>query len=261
MNPTVSLLVATYNWKEALRCTLRSAFAQKVLPKEIIVADDGSREDTRQMIEELRKESPVPIVHVWHEDDGFRLSAIRNKGIARATGDYIIQTDGDIVMNPYFISDHLDLAKEGCFVCGSRVWLSPEQSAKIFEGKVSLQHCHKLEANSMRSHILRSYLADRFAKDNIMRLRGCNMAFWRKDLILVNGYNEDLVSWGHEDSELAYRLIFAGVKKRFLKMGGVCYHLYHKMAARDGEAEHYAVLNQLIERKENWTTNGLNKYL
>lgn len=261
MLPTVSLLITTYNWKEALRCSLLSAFAQKVLPKEILIADDGSRDDTRQMIDELREQSPVPLVHIWHDDDGFRLSAIRNKAIAAASGDYIIQIDGDIILNRNFISDHLEIAKEGCFVCGSRVKIDAKQSDKILKGEADFLRLCKPTPNSMRSHILRLYLADRFAKGDVMRLRGCNMAFWRKDLIRVNGYNEDLVSWGHEDSELAYRLVFAGVHKRFLKMGGVCFHIHHKMASRDGEAKQLTVLQQLIERKDNWTGNGLDKHL
>ena len=43
----VSLLISTYNWKEALSLCLYSVFAQTVKPAEILIADDGSREDTR----------------------------------------------------------------------------------------------------------------------------------------------------------------------------------------------------------------------
>lgn len=257
----VSLLIATYNWKEALRLSLLSAFAQTVLPKEILVADDGSADDTQLLIEEMQKISPVPIVHIWHEDRGFRLSEIRNKAIARATGNYIIQIDGDIIMNRHFIQDHLDLACEGYFVCGSRILLSSEYSTQLLEGKKDYHSISRRVLNGMRCHFLRHYLSDRYKKNNIMRLRGCNMAFWRKDLIAVNGYNESFASWGHEDSELAYRLIFLGIKKRFLKMGGVAFHLYHPMASRSGEPEQMTALRQNILDKKKWTTNGLDKHL
>ena len=90
MTTKVSLLIATYNWKEAGNLSLLSVFDQTTLPQEILIADDGSKDDTRQMIEEMRKISPIPIIHVWQEDKGFRVGAIRNKAIARASGDYII---------------------------------------------------------------------------------------------------------------------------------------------------------------------------
>lgn len=93
----VSLMISTYNWKEALSLCLYSAFAQTVKPCEILIADDGSRDDTKQLIEKMRTKTDIPIVHVWHEDKGFRLSAIRNRSIERAKGDYIIQIDGDIL--------------------------------------------------------------------------------------------------------------------------------------------------------------------
>lgn len=261
MIPSVSLLIATYNWKEALRLSLLSAFNQVVLPKEILIADDGSREDTRLLIDELRKISPIPLVHIWHEDKGFRLSEIRNKAIALASGNYIIQVDGDIIMNRFFISDHLELAEKGCFVCGSRILLPSEESQLLIEGKQDYRKISKWVPNGMRCHFLRHYLANRYARNNIMRLRGCNMAFWRKDLITVNGYNEAFASWGHEDSELAYRLIFSGLHKKFLKMGGVCFHLYHKMASRSGEPEQMALLKENITKREPWTADGLDKHL
>ena len=95
----VSLMISTYNWKEALSLCLYSAFAQTVKPCEILIADDGSRDDTKQLIDKMRAKTDIPIVHVWHEDKGFRLSAIRNRSIERAKGDYIIQIDGDILLD------------------------------------------------------------------------------------------------------------------------------------------------------------------
>ena len=119
----VSLMISTYNWKEALSLCLYSVFAQTVKPCEILIADDGSRDDTKQLIDKMRTKTDIPIVHVWHEDKGFRLSAIRNRSIERAKGDYIIQIDGDILLDKHFIADHLELAEKGYFVCGSRVHL------------------------------------------------------------------------------------------------------------------------------------------
>ena len=49
----VSLIITTYNWPEALRLSLMSAARQTQLPDEVIVADDGSGEETRQLIADM----------------------------------------------------------------------------------------------------------------------------------------------------------------------------------------------------------------
>jgi len=259
----VSLLISTYNWKEALSLCLYSAFAQTVKPYEILVADDGSRDDTRQLIEKMRKKTDIPIVHIWHEDKGFRLSAIRNRSIEKAKGDYIIQIDGDIILDRNFISDHLELAEKGYFVCGSRVLLGKMYTTRLLRGveryPATFKQDLRFMLNGFRSRILRHYLAERYARHSMLSIRGCNMAFWKGDLLRVNGYNEALEMWGQEDVEISYRLIHAGVQKRQLKMGGVQFHLYHKFASRENLEYHEKVLNKVIENKTIWCENGILK--
>lgn len=261
---STSLIVTTYNWPQALALSLRSAFAQSLPPGEIIVADDGSAGDTRQLVDSLRPLCPVPLVHVWHEDRGFRLSAIRNKAIARAAGDYIIQTDGDIILSPRFVSDHVELAEPGFFVCGSRVKLPREATERLMgRGEARLRLWQLPPAympNALRSRLLRRFMATRYAR-KVDHLRGCNMAFWKADAVKVNGYNEDLTQWGHEDGEFAYRLHFAGVRKKALKMGGVAYHLWHSEASKANEQRHFDELARVIEGRLTWCANGIDKYL
>lgn len=265
MDFSVSLIITTYNWKEALQLNLRSVFAQTVLPREVLIADDGSGSDTKELIDSLRRESPVPLVHVWHEDKGFRLTSIRNKAILKAKGDYIIQVDGDTILNKYFIEDHIELAEEDCFVCGSRVKIFQKGTKHILEGgtydfSFFRQRTHSM-LNCVRLGFLRRYFARNYAKDKLERLRGCNMAFWKKDLIQVNGYNEDLTSWGHEDTELSYRLLFAGKEKKILKMGGVLFHLHHEENSRQEEELHFRAINNVKEKRSTWCKNGLDKYM
>lgn len=259
----VSLIISTYNWKEALFLCLRSAFAQTVKPCEILIADDGSRDDTRQLIEKMRAATDIPIVHVWHEDKGFRLSAIRNRSIEKAKGDYIIQIDGDILLDKHFIADHLELAEKGYFVCGSRVLLDEKNTSCILGGTASAPALLRLGfgfmLNAFRSRALRQFLAQRYARHSMKRIRGCNMAFWKEDLYRVNGYNEALEMWGQEDAELSYRLVNAGVRKKQLKMGGIQFHLYHKFASRENLEYHEQVLHRAIEEKTVWCENGIVK--
>ncbi len=90
-------------------------------------------------------------------------------------------------------------------------------------------------------------------------VRGCNMAFWREDLLRVNGYNEDITGWGREDSELSWRLINAGVKKRFLKFGGIEYHLHHNENAKDRDPRNIELMEHTRTARLTWAKNGIFK--
>ena len=260
----ITLLISTYNWKEALRLCLLSVSAQTVMPDEIVIADDGSKEDTRLLIDEFRRILPVPVIHVWHEDEGFRKTVILNQALAKATGDYIIQIDGDVILERHFIQDHLELMERGYFVCGSRTKIGAAVTKRLVDGSIFKLNISNAKAgfvlNGFRSRKLRTFLAERYAK-KIDHMRGCNMAYWRDDFIAINGYNEDLLDWGHEDGELVYRLHFAGVKKKFLKMGGIVYHLWHKEASKHNEEKHLQTLKLVKENKIHWCNNGIDKYL
>ncbi len=261
-----SLIISTYNWPGALLLCLRSVRNQKVLPGEVIIADDGSAQETANLIEEMRAGFPVPLHHVWHPDEGFKLAAIRNKAIAKAKGEYIIQTDGDLILHPYFIADHLQMRKPGYFVTGSRVMLSAKSTSQLIENRsINLKKYGKDRSNlvnGIRNKFLRNMLATRYKVKSGYEyyVKGCNMAFWRNDLVMVNGYNEAFTGWGREDSELAIRLINAGLKKQFIKMGGICYHLFHRLASRELEPKNVAIMEDAIRHKHIKAGNGLSQY-
>ena len=241
LTESASLVISTYNWPDALELVLKSVLNQTIAPKEILIADDGSGTATKAVIESFRQKTAIPIKHHWHEDNGFRKTIIMNKAIAEAAGDYIIQIDGDIILHSKFIADHLTDALEGYYIKGSRSMLTSERTAKILKTKNI--HINPLIAG-VGSKINATYfplLAFLFRGDHLRsnNLRGCNFSFWKKDFITVNGYNNDLEGWGHEDIELAARLTNLGIKQRQLKLKAICFHLYHKINARDNEDLNY----------------------
>lgn len=263
---TTALLISTYNRPDALKLCLQSVQRQKVLPLEVVVADDGSGEATREMINAIQKDFPVPIRHVWHPDDGFRVATIRNKGIAATTADYIIQIDGDILMHPEFIADHLEMKKAGYFVVGSRVMLSEKDTeALLKKGSIpsSFFDRQKLAFNGMRNRFLRRMLGRLYKIEGRHRFyaKGCNIAFFRSDLLKVNGYNEAYTGWGSEDRDIAIRLMNASIKKLSIKMGAVCYHLYHTVNSRNNEIKNEGLMHEAINRKLVWAEKGLSQYL
>lgn len=261
-----SLIIATYNWPEALELCLKSVLQQTLLPDEVIIADDGSREETLNLVKSFQQNFPVPLRHIWHPDEGFRLAAIRNKGIAAASKDYIIQIDGDLILHPSFISDHMEMKKDGYFVAGSRVMLSEKISRKLISNHsidLKIFGAQSLVINGMRSRFLRQILADRYKVKgkHTYYVKGCNMAFFKKDLVRVNGYNEAFKGWGSEDREIAIRLINAGIKKQSIKMGAVCYHLYHKLTSKQNALLNEELRDQAISQKLIKAEEGLDQYL
>jgi len=257
---SASLLVTTYNWKEALELVLRSAFCQTRLPMEIVVADDGSRPDTAALIRQLTPESPVPLVHVWQDDKGYRLSKNRNQGLFKAQGEYILLIDGDIVLHPQFVADHLAVARPGWFVQGPRALLNAALTQQsMTEGQLRIPR--SLRGIGNKKNCLRSRWLSRLCSWESRNLRGirlCNFAFWREDAFRVNGFNEAFEGWGREDSEFVARLLNSGVRRQNLKFRALGYHLYHPMNARNRLALNDDLLQKTIEDQAVRCVQGLN---
>ncbi|MBD5322356.1 MAG: glycosyltransferase [Bacteroides sp.] len=235
---TTALIITTYNAPRDLRCTLHSVLAQTVMPDEVIIADDGSRDETRELIESFRPLFGGRLKHVWQPDEGFQLSRIRNKAIAACTSDYIIIADGDVVLHPRFVQDHIEFARRGAFVAGMRSMLAPGPSERLREGTY---HGHlawwstrmeELRIYSLRAPWLSPLLRNHH-QGSVRQLIGCNMAFWRNDALAVNGFDEDFTSWGEEDREFAVRLYNIGLKRRNMIFSGIQFHLYHPTRRND----------------------------
>lgn len=263
---TKSLIISTYNRPDALDLCLNSILKQTKLPDEVLIADDGSKEDTKRLVDEFAKMAPIPVHHIWHPDNGFQLSGIRNKAISRASKDYIIQIDGDLILHPNFIQDHISLAENGYFVTGSRILLSEKSTEKIIASRQIDFNIYVPGSsnifNGLRNRVARNLFSKKYKIHGKHKfyVKGCNMAFWKKDLVLVNGYNEAFTGWGKEDSDIAIRLINAGLKKKFIKMGGIVYHLYHKEASRTNEKLNNNLMEMAIKNKTTFCEDGLNKY-
>ena len=263
----VSLIIATYNWPQALELAVLSASKQSKLPDEIIIADDGSTEETRLAITKLAEKSKIPIIHLWQEDNGFQKTSILNKAFAKSKGEYIIQIDGDIILHHHFIKDHLGLAKKNAFIQGGRVLLGPEISSKILSDKninINIFSSDiKRRKDGIRFLALSNFIASGYRNRHPKYFaRGANMSFWREDLVLTNGYNEDFSGWGHEDSELTIRLMNAGKQKLQLKFGGIAYHIYHKEeASKKQDQQNKELLENTVKSGIVFTPKGLNQYL
>ena len=267
INSKCSLCISTYNWPQALYHCLLSIKNQTVLPKEVVIADDGSTNQTALLIKEMQQNFPIPIIHVWHKDDGFRLAQIRNKSFAKACGQYIIQSDGDVIFHPNFIKDHLRFAKKNTFIAGARCMLTKNFSDHLLTQNINptvqqmLQNCTK-KYNGLRLPILS--FANYFLQRGVAQTKyvlGVNMAFYKQDLLAVNGYNEAFTGWGKEDNDIAIRLFMSGVKIRFIKFGANLYHIHHNGANGNQLEVNDLLYKQTLTNKITFAAKGINQYI
>lgn len=266
MKGKTTLIIATYNWPQALRLCLKSVQKQTRLPDEVIIADDGSGPETKKLIDSFKIDFPIPIQHLWQEDLGFRKSKILNQAFAIAQHPYIIQVDGDVFLHRDFIKDHLRASRPHYLLQGSRVMLGARYSEKILQqGRPEFSFVaggNKRVENAIRFPLLSRYLEHRYRnRYPIYFARGANMSFWKADLYAVNGYNESYEGWGHEDSDLTLRLMNYGVKKAIIKFAAIVYHLHHKEnKIVEQEIKNKAIMENTLHQKIHWIKDGLNQY-
>lgn len=256
-----TLIISTYNWPEALELVLISVYNQSVLPNEIIIADDGSTEETKNLIDSFKKLFSDKLIHVWHEDKGFRKCEIINKALKLAHNEYIIQIDGDIIIHKKFIENHIYFAKPHRFITGSRTFLNNIETQKAFkEKKITFSIFNKNLKNKFNGFYA-PFLAKLFTlkKYNLNKIRSCNISFWKSDIFKVNGYNEDMVGWGLEDTELAIRFLNSGVSNTQIKFSAIEYHLEHKKATREMFNVNNQILQNTIKKALKVTINGIHK--
>ena len=249
MPPTdlISIVITTYNRADALVCVLGALQGQTDTYFEVIVADDGSAEQHVARIHAAASACRFPVTHVWHPDVGFTASKVRNLGVAKAKGSYVILLDGDCIPEVDFVARHRALAQARCFVNGSRVLLSEGFTKDVLAGGVALTGrnfsvwamrrlrglCSKV-SGALR---LPDMPSRRQAAFKWKGIRSCNMAVWKADYIAVNGFDETFVGWGHEDADFVLRLHHAGLTRKNGFYATEVYHLWHPESSRDMENE------------------------
>lgn len=241
---TVGVVISTYNNPEWLEKTLWGYLFQTRRADEIVIADDGSDERTRRLVDSFR--GRLPIKHVWHEDNGFQKSRILNKALVAAESDYLIFTDQDCVPRPDFIETHVRASRPGHFVSGGyfklpmalsrSLSLADVESGRAFslgwlrsQGLPLNWKCTKLLHSGAFAWLL-NHITPARASWN-----GCNSSGWREDMLAVNGYNEDM-QYGGQDREFGERLVNLGIRPVQKRYSAIVLHLDHKRPYRTRES-------------------------
>jgi glycosyltransferase involved in cell wall biosynthesis len=258
----ISLVISTYNQPQALAKVLEGVERQTRQPDELLVADDGSGDPTRKLIRHWQERTATPVVHCWHPDQGFRKTMILNQTLAKSTGGYVVFLDGDCVPHTRFVADHEQLAERGCWVQGRRCFVSERWVPEFIPGATAIWRW------ILSGRITGAAKAIRLPKPILRRdqkqrgIIGCNMAYWKDDLVAVNGLDEVYAGWGiGEDSDLGTRLYHLGRRRKFVYGHAIVYHLNHPMLPRDHVASSRARLEETIRSGRIRCERGLDQYL
>lgn len=268
--PAISIITTTYQRPRALDRVLASLAAQGTPPLEVLIADDGSGEETARVIREWQAHYPCPLRHIWQEDRGFRAAKARNRAAAAAQGNYLVFLDGDCLVFPDFVQQHLALAEAGWLVMGSRILCAPELTEHIENNAADPLSWHWkdwLLAHSRhavnRIFPLLRLPGNAWRKRRSTRWKGVrtfNLALWRTDFERVNGFDESFEGWGHEDADLAVRLMSAGVRRKDGQFALPVLHLWHRESSRGQEAENMRRLQARLADGKIRADIGLDQY-
>jgi glycosyltransferase involved in cell wall biosynthesis len=263
----ISIVVTTYRREDALAAVLRSLARQTDADFEVLVADDGSGPETAALIDRWTGRIGRGVRHVWQEDHGFRAAEIRNRAVLAARGTYCVFLDGDCIVRSDFVAAHRHLAEPGCFVSGNRVLLSQTTTERVLREGLEPESWSVLRWLTERrrggvnrlSALLHLPLGPlrRLRPNAWQAARTCNLGVWRADLDRVDGFDAEYAGWGKEDSDLAVRLLRAGVCRKDGRFATGVIHLWHAQADRAALADNEGRLAGVLETGEVRARKGL----
>jgi len=268
-----SILLSTYNAEVWLEKVLWGYTLQTFRNFEIVIADDGSRPATRDLIEAFKSKTEIPIKHVWHEDQGFQKSVILNKAILACDSDYIIMSDGDCIPRKDFVATHIKYRELGYFLSGGYHKLSMKTSKNISKEDILKEKCFSrqwLGKNGMKSSHKNFKLSNNSLLTQLLNgitstkatWNGHNASGWKRDIIKVNGFDERM-QYGGQDRELGERLMNMGIVGKQIRYFAVCLHLDHSRGYKSKESiDKNRKIRELTKRQKISKTNfGLDKYI
>ena len=267
----VSVIVSTYNQPLWLKKALLGFENQTHKDFEIIVADDGSTQETKEVIEQFKKRGTLSISHIWQEDNGFQKTKILNKAIVQSQGDYLIFTDGDCIPRFDLVEKHLSMRKENCFLSGGYFKLPMKVSQQISEKDIVNKQCFDakwLIENGVSKSFKINKLTAKGSKERFLNWitptkatwDGNNASGWRKDIVAVNGFDERM-QYGGEDREMGERMMNLGIKPIQARYSLVTMHLDHARgyANETALAKNQAIRKTTKKMRKTWTDHGIKK--
>jgi len=229
----IALLVSTFQRPQHLRKCLLSIALQRGVQGliELVVTDDGSQDETFGIVAEFAAGADFPVKLVTHRHDGFQLARTRNEGVLASSAPYLLFLDGDCVLPPDHVRQHLLRRRRGLVRAGDCVRLSAADSRQVDDQVIRRGNFRpwapRRELRRLAKQRFKAALYRTIRHPAKPKLVGNNAGIWRDDYQRVNGYDERYVGWGCEDDDLRLRLRKAGVGIASILKWTRLYHLWH----------------------------------
>ncbi|MGO4910829.1 glycosyltransferase family 2 protein [Leeuwenhoekiella sp. W20_SRS_FM14] len=266
-----SVIISTYNAPKWLEKTLVGYTMQTYRDFELVIADDGSGAETKQLIEAFKETTDIPIIHVWHKDNGFQKSAILNKALKACNGEYIIMSDGDCIPRKDFVEQHVKYKQQGYFLSGGYHMLPLSTSRGITNKDIELENCFNvkwLQDRGMPKSFKNNKIDSGAIQEKFLNFitptkptwNGHNASGWKSDILAVNGFDERM-QYGGQDRELGERLVNHGVKGKQIRYSAICLHLDHPRGYKNKESinKNKAIRKETKKKKIRSTPHGIVK--
>lgn len=267
----VGAVVTTYNSPLWLEKVLWGYENQDDSDFTLIIADDGSGQETKDLIERFIARGQLNIVHEWQPDDGFQKTRILNQCVRNTDCDYLIFTDGDCIPRYDYIATHKALAQSGKFVSGGLYRLTMEVSKTVTEADIVERRAFDFE------HLQRLGQQRDFKRNKLTKRRwlarwlnrltptkatwnGGNTGCWRQDIIDVNGFDERM-QYGGLDREIGERMMNLGVVGIQARYSVITLHLDHSRGYENESSwrRNRAIRQEVKKELRTWTDFGLDK--
>jgi glycosyltransferase involved in cell wall biosynthesis len=257
--PSIALCIAAYNQSKQLSLSLRMLARQSQAPDQIIIADDGSKDDIYNTLEKSDLRSRITWVR--QDNKGFRKNRILNGAIRACKTDKIIFTDADCIPHKNFIQDHCIFLAKNTIVQGSRSHVDPNWAINV--GTSELIHFWGLLSGNLKGwrRAIRWPIAQTFNDTNPDGGMGCNMSFWIADLLHINGFDESYHGWGYgEDSDPCARAVLAGATRVNIVNRGIIFHIDHPLSSRAQAEDNRIRFLQVIANRSIRCKHGLDAF-
>ncbi len=259
----ISVIIAYYDNPRNLEILLAAFRRQSFKDFEIIIAEDNNDPKTEAFLQSNKDKYFFTIQHVNQEEKiGFRKATMLNKAVRIARGSTLVFIDADCIPHPEFLKEYKKNTKSGVFLFGRRVLLGKKITGTIYEEKSlsPLRFPSLLLSDSTlkKEGLYWPYFELHFKES---KLSGCNWGIKKKDLISVNGFDEDYVRPGvGEDHDVEWRLKAKGIKMKSIKNKAIVFHLFHpKNSTKDDALFNDSLMDQKKQARQVSCINGLNK--
>lgn len=267
--PTATLFLSTYEMPRHLELVFAALERQSTFDFEVMVCDDGSGPETKTRTQQFAQRAPFPVKHFWQEHRGFRKCKILNQALREARGHVMVFLDGDCVPHRDYLRDHIEQQEPGRYLAGRRVDLGQKISeslrveqvrqgffdfpkwrliwSAVLGDSTHLQRTVRIPWGSLRRKLKMEQIDD---------LKGCNYSVSRKDLLAINGFDEEYEGYGREDTDIELRLQNLGLKIKSLKGLALQFHVWHPR--RDFTPANDSRLEEVKRTKRTWCEKGVN---